>query len=156
MNPDAGIDAAIRDGHKASLSGFTQAHPRHGPETILLVEDEAFVRKATAEVLESAGYRVLIASTAAAALRACRESLQSIDLLLSEAALPGMNGAGLATACQSMSPQARVLLMSGLGGQLAGCELHPGQQCLAKPFTTRTLLKKVREVLDTNPFASVT
>jgi CheY-like chemotaxis protein len=121
------------------------------PETILLVEDEAFVRKVTAEVLVSAGYRLVSARSAAEALEACRCS-EPVDLLLADLVMPGMSGRQLAIEFQSLCPSARVLLMSGYPEQLALCELPAyGRSHLAKPFSIRTLLTRIREVLDTNP-----
>jgi CheY-like chemotaxis protein len=124
-----------------------------GPETILLVEDEGFVRKVTAEVLESAGYKVVIAHSSADALDAYRRLSLPVDLLLADIVMPGMSGRDLAAEFESLCPRARVLLMSGYAGQLASCLSSPfGKTYLAKPFSARMLLMKVREVLDTNPF----
>ena len=118
------------------------------PETILLVEDEAFVRKVTAEVLESAGYRLVIAGDAREAL-AYRERLAPPDLLLADVIMPGMSGHELAVELTSFYPSTRVLLMSGYIEQLATHELPScGREYLAKPFSIRTLLSRVREVLD--------
>jgi two-component system, cell cycle sensor histidine kinase and response regulator CckA len=123
-----------------------------GSETILLVEDEAFVRKVTAEVLESAGYRLVIARGAAEAREAYRRGSDPVDLLLADVVMPGMSGRELAAEFTNSRPRARVLLMSGYSEQLALCDVSPhGRQYLAKPFSMRLLLRRVREVLDTNP-----
>jgi DNA-binding response OmpR family regulator len=129
-------------------SAFAKASEWSGPETILLVEDEAFVRAATAEVLESAGYRLVIAGSAAEALEAYRTCSLPVDLLLADIVMPGMNGRELATELERLYPRARVLLMSGYAEQLAGCALFPnGAECLVKPFSVHALLSRVREVL---------
>jgi len=131
---------------------FVEAEPRGGPETILLVEDENFVRKVTAEVLESAGYKLVIAHSGAEALDACRHLSEPVDLLLADVVMPGMSGRHLAGEFESLCPRARVLLMRGHAGQLATCQVSAySTTYLAKPFTARILLKKVHEVLDTNP-----
>ena len=123
-----------------------------GPETILLVEDEGFVRKVTAEVLESAGYKLVIARSGAEALDAYRQLSKPVDLLLADVVMPGMSGCDLAAEFESLCPRARVLLMSGYAGQLASCQVSTyGKTYLAKPFSVQMLLKRVREVLDTNP-----
>jgi CheY-like chemotaxis protein len=82
---------------------------RGEPETILLVEDEAFVRKATAEVLESAGYGLLVAGSAAEALEICRQGCRPVDLLLADVVMPGMSGRELALEFKISCPRARVL-----------------------------------------------
>jgi CheY-like chemotaxis protein len=118
------------------------------PETILLVEDEAFVRKVTAEVLESAGYRLVIARDAGEAL-AYRGRLAPPDLLLADVIMPGMSGRELAAELASFYPSTRVLLMSGYAEQLTDPELPScGREYLAKPFSICTLLSRVRGVLD--------
>jgi CheY-like chemotaxis protein len=123
-----------------------------GPETILLVEDEGFVRRVTAEVLESAGYKLVIARSGAEALDAYRQLSKPVDLLLADVVMPGMSGCDLAAEFESLCPRARVLLMSGYAGQLASCQVSTyGKTYLAKPFSVQMLLKRVREVLDTNP-----
>jgi DNA-binding response OmpR family regulator len=131
---------------------FADAAPWGGTETILLVEDDAFVRKVIGEALESAGYRLLIAGSAEESLEARQESSRAVDLLLADVVLPGMGGHALAAAFGGLHPHARILLMSGYAEQVALFRLsHCGSQYLAKPFSTHTLLRRVREVLDRDP-----
>ncbi|MFZ0278702.1 MAG: response regulator [Candidatus Sulfotelmatobacter sp.] len=105
-----------------TMAAVAFAATRHcGPQTILLVEDEAFVRKVTAEVLESAGYRLVIAADAGEAL-AYRGRLAP-DLLLADVIMPGMSGRELASEFTRLYPNTRVLLMSGYEEQLADHEL---------------------------------
>src|SRR5260370_5130354 len=101
LNSSAGVEEAIRKSEIQSLAGIG---PAIGPETILLVEDEAFVRQAAAEALESAGYRLLIARSAAEALEAYRECFRPGDLLLADGVMPGMRWAELAAKVQGLSP----------------------------------------------------
>ncbi len=134
------------------MSGTFEAGQAGGAETILLVEDEAFVRMATGEVLESAGYRMLIARTAADALNAQEKCSQGVDLLLADIVLPGRSGYELANEFRGLCPRARILLMSGYAEQLVGCELSAcGGAHLAKPFSALTLLRRVRQALDSHP-----
>jgi len=151
-----GITSAVTTaGETMPGAVFVDAKPQGGPETILLVEDEGFVRKVTAEVLESAGYKLVIARSGAEALDAYRRLSDPVDLLLADVVMPGMSGRHLAAEFESLCPRARVLLMSGHAGQLAACQGSPyGKTYLPKPFSARILLKKVREVLDTNPLGS--
>lgn len=129
--------------------GIADPSQRHSPETILLVEDEAFVRKVTAEVLESAGYTLIIAGSGTEALQACRRCSEPVDLLLADVVMPGMNGRELATQFVLLYPGTQVLLMTGYAKQLAFSDLAPDdKKYLAKPFTIRMLLRRVRELLD--------
>jgi CheY-like chemotaxis protein len=136
-------------GETMMSTAFVEAAQWGGPETILLVEDEAFVRTATAEVLESAGYRLVIARSAGEALAAYRRCSWTVDLLLCDIVMPGMSGRELATALENLYPRTRVLLMSGYAEQLAWCGSSAcGKQFLSKPFSIPMLLRRVREVLD--------
>jgi CheY-like chemotaxis protein len=167
LNSSRGVEGAIQHSETETPAGigcavaaktmpgatFTEAGQLCGPETILLVEDEAFVRKVTAEVLESAGYRLVTARSAAEAFEAYRRCFRPVDLLLADIVMPGMSGRELAAEFETLCPRGRVLLMSGHAEQLASCQLSCyGKKYLAKPFSIRMLLSRVREVLDTNPF----
>jgi two-component system cell cycle sensor histidine kinase/response regulator CckA len=125
------------------------AAQHNGSETILFVEDETFVRSVAAEVLESAGYRVIVAGSAAEALQASRNCSPPIDLLVADVVLPGMNGRKLAEHLEALHPSARILLISGYPEQLALCEVSSGNgKFLAKPFSIHSLLRAVRDALD--------
>jgi two-component system cell cycle sensor histidine kinase/response regulator CckA len=149
LNSCANVEREIHNGPESMA--FADAGWCRGPETILLVEDEAFVRKATAEALESAGYRLVIAGSAGEALEAYQQSFRPVDLLLTDVVMPGKSGSELATEFELLCPRARVLLMSGHEERLSGSALkREGRKCLAKPFSVGVLLARVREVLDTN------
>ena len=84
-----------------------------GHGTILLVEDESFLREVTCEILESAGYQVLKARTAAEAISAFDEYKTIVRLLLTDVVLPGQNGRDLATDLRSVSPKLKIIFTSG-------------------------------------------
>jgi len=126
----------------------TKGGQRGKPPTILLVEDELFVRKAVAEVLESAGYMLVIAGSAVEALEACDRSSGPVDLLLADVVMPGMSGREMAAEFERRFPIAQILLMSGYPEQLALCEPSGSRRIyLAKPFSTSMLLQRVGETL---------
>jgi two-component system cell cycle sensor histidine kinase/response regulator CckA len=81
--------------------------------TILLVEDEAFVREMTGEILESAGYRVLKARNAAEGLCAFRQYQKIVRLLLTDVVLPRQNGRDLANDLRAISPNLKTIFISG-------------------------------------------
>jgi len=125
----------------------TESESLAAAETILLVEDETFVREVTGEVLRSAGYRVVSARDAGEALGAYEAHSGALDLLLTDVILPGETGRALAARLRWESPGLKVLLISGYAQQMelpgAGAE-----ECLAKPFSAGVLLQKVRKMLD--------
>lgn len=84
-------------------------------ETVLLVEDEDFVRSVTREVLEMSGYCVLEARNAAEGIKIFKESSAHVDLLLTDVVMPGMNGPELVRNLTAIAPTLRVLFMSGYG-----------------------------------------
>jgi len=89
---------------------------RPAPETILVVEDEAFVREATCDILESEGYRVLRARNATEAQTAFRQNHGSVQLLLSDVVLPGQNGPALAKDLQEAHQALPAIFISGWPG----------------------------------------
>jgi two-component system cell cycle sensor histidine kinase/response regulator CckA len=137
---------AVREGEYLDLG--LAAELFHGTETILLVEDEAFVRKVTHQVLQAAGYGVAAAKNAVEALEQ-RELLPRVDLLLTDVVLPGKNGRALASDLRLRQPNLSVLFVTGYPLQLAEIEAaEPVEACLPKPFSAAALLRKVRQMLN--------
>ncbi len=120
-----------------------------GDETVLLVEDEAAVRRLTATLLRSSGYTVLEASSGDEALALLSKGSGPVHLLLTDFVMPRINGRDLAERAQAVRPDLRVLYMSGYtdAGFLDRTALGPADS-LQKPFTKAALAQKVREVLD--------
>lgn len=115
-------------------------------ETILLVEDEDFVRNVTREILRVAGYRVLAAGDSATADRRYEEFGAEIDLLLTDMILRGETGAELAARLRQHNPGLKVLFVTGYADQIAVLK-NAGEEHLLKPFCTEALLKKVGELM---------
>jgi len=116
-------------------------------KTILFVEDEAFVRNVTSEVLRSAGYKVLTASKADEALAAYHKNPGAVDFLLTDVILPGETGMTLARTLRQEDPELRVLFVSGYLEQFGLCNCEQAE-CLAKPFSTGVLLQRIKQLLD--------
>jgi CheY-like chemotaxis protein len=131
----------------------TTATALRGTETILLVEDEAPVRSITRQLLQRNGYTVLEASDGQMALALVdgAQHATHVDLLLTDVIMPGMSGRELAAQLVARRPALRVLFMSGYTDDAVVRHgmLEPGLAYLEKPFRPPTLLRKVREVLQT-------
>ncbi len=121
-----------------------------GAETVLLVEDEAGVRRLVREILKSQGYSVLEAHDARDALRLSEQHPEAIHLLLTDVVMPSMSGRDLADRVAALRPGLKVLYMSGYTGSVMVNHgvLAFGTAFLQKPFTPSQLSRKVREVLD--------
>ena len=124
--------------------------PDRGSETILLVEDERSLRAITRELLEEHGYRVLDAGTGVDALEISRSHAGTIDLLLTDVVMPGMNGRVLSESLMPERPALRVLFMSGYTDDVIAHRgaLETGTLFIEKPFSAAALLGSVRRALD--------
>lgn len=122
-----------------------------GHETILVVEDQAEVRKLAVAALRSYGYRVYEAATGAKALPLCKEMRDSLQLLVTDVVMPGMDGYELARQVNELLPNLKVLYMSGYTDIAITRQglLSSGVAYLQKPFTPESLGEKVRDVLGT-------
>lgn len=116
-------------------------------QTILLVEDESFVREVTREVLQSTGYRVLTAKNSLEAIHIFNQNRAAVSLLLTDVILPGQTGRALAQQLQEDNPRLKVLLVTGYPEQIAEQNLSDAG-LLAKPFSTGMLLQRVRHILN--------
>jgi CheY-like chemotaxis protein len=118
-------------------------------ETVLLVEDDAGVREFASDALRLLGYRVIEATDAATALSAF-ETHPEIDVLLTDVALPDINGRQLADQITRVRPTAKVLFMTGYARNAIVHHgvLDPDVDLLAKPFTLDALGRKMRQIID--------
>ena len=125
-------------------------NPKHGTETVLLVEDEDIVRELSSEVLRSCGYKVIEASSGKEALRSYKEFGQEISLLMTDVVMPGMNGEELAKQLLSIQPELKILYTSGyIDNPIALSDgLKHGAAFIQKPFTNIELARKIRAILD--------
>jgi two-component system, cell cycle sensor histidine kinase and response regulator CckA len=122
-----------------------------GNAKILLVEDEALVRRAAARILRKHGYEVLEAPNGEEAWTLCVKHGESIDLLITDIVLPKMDGPELARRATKIHPDMRVLFTSGYAeGALVGEGVvgEEGSTFLSKPFTPESLLGKIQTALE--------
>jgi CheY-like chemotaxis protein len=122
-----------------------------GTETILLVEDDSALLEMAATLLRRLGYTVLIAANGIEALNVRhRRDIGHIDLLLTDVAMPHMNGKELAERVRALYPHTRILFTSAYTENAIVHQgvLNKGVSLLQKPFTPSALAHKLREVLD--------
>src|ERR1017187_2945398 len=148
--PPSPISPPRTEGPRATREGSEPvAAPVHGSETILVVEDDAGVRRLIVGTLGMCGFQVLQAADGPGALLAATQHAGLIDLLLTDVVMPGMNGKEVADRLAALRPEIKELFISGHSGELiakAGV-LTPGVAYLPKPFTSDVLAAKVREML---------
>jgi signal transduction histidine kinase len=137
--------AAPAHSEKAASTG-----PITGVETILLVEDEARVRKLIVDVLTARGYQVLEATRGEEALRLSRMHAGQIHLMVVDVVMPEISGPELVRQIKPVRPGTHVLYISGYTDEAIVHHGIPesGAAFLQKPFLPDALARKVREVLD--------
>jgi two-component system cell cycle sensor histidine kinase/response regulator CckA len=139
--------------NRNAATGSTFVSPAPVPNrqipTILLVEDENFVREVAGEILRSAGYRVLEARNAAEAALVFHDHREEVQLLLTDVVLPDRSGCDLALELLTLGASLRALLVSGYPENSVTRKGlgHLGCFYLPKPFSAAALLHTVKEVL---------
>ena len=120
-----------------------------GTETILVVEDDSFVRAFVVKRLETLGYSVVAAVDGNDALRKLRTDVH-IDILFTDIVMPGgIDGWELADQAKQLRPGLPVLLTSGyaLETLVQQGRLHAGAMVLSKPYRREALARRLREIL---------
>lgn len=121
-----------------------------GTETLLLAEDDTAVRVLAQTILEEQGYVVLVARNGHEALKILEKQDRSVDLLLTDVVMPGINGKELFIKASEICPDLKVLYMSGYTDDVIAHRgvLEEGLQFIQKPFSIQLLAAKVRKALD--------
>ncbi|MFO7949208.1 MAG: ATP-binding protein [Candidatus Fermentibacteraceae bacterium] len=162
------IELHTKPGRGSTFTVFLPASPRPatteheepgtpprptGREQVLVAEDEEVVRKLVVEILTSAGYRVLAASSPREALELSDSTPGGIDLLLSDVVMPDMGGFELCSRLRKDRGEMPVLFMSGYSYEAGRPEAaDKARTCfIAKPFTAGELLRQVRTALEKGP-----
>jgi CheY-like chemotaxis protein len=135
------------------VKGAEQAIPQpsliaDGREHVLVVDDEASVRRFAARVLREEGYDVHEATDGAEALALLERSIPDVNLVVSDIVMPRLNGVELLQALSSARPALPVILMSGYGSaQLAERGIPSPCGILSKPFPPELLVSEVRRCI---------
>lgn len=127
----------------------------HGPgdghgQTVLVIDDEEPIRMLITDVLEEAGYRVIVAPDGPAGLKVLQSNAR-IDLLITDVGLPGgINGRQVADAGRTTRPDLKVLFITGYAENavIGNGHLEAGMQVITKPFAMSALGARVREIIE--------
>jgi PAS domain S-box-containing protein len=123
--------------------------PRHGHETILLVDDEAMIRNLGRTILQGHGYQVLLAEDGQEAVETYRREKGRIDLVVMDLMMPRLSGPDALRQLLRMDPEVRVILASGYAAEhVTGPEGNRVLGFLAKPYSPEQLAQAVRAALD--------
>jgi PAS domain S-box-containing protein len=137
------VDAQVDSGKPEPITAIG------GQETVLVVEDQAVVRRYAAAALRAFGYQVLEAENAEEALLVYERESERIDLVLTDVVMPGLSGRELADRLKQRRPGTKVMFMSGYTDDAIVHDgaLEKDAEFIQKPFSPDQLAIKVREML---------
>jgi len=128
---------------------------KKGTETILVVDDDPLALDLIELTLAPLGYKVILTSSGEEALQVAKSRNGNIDLLLTDMIMPGITGLDLVRQFLARYPKTKVMFMSGyMCPSLAHQNVALSEKAFVlKPFTTNTLAKKMRAVLESEYIA---
>jgi DNA-binding NtrC family response regulator len=117
---------------------------------ILIIDDDVHMRRACSRVLTKAGWDVICAENGDEGLRAIRNTTESIDAILLDQLMPGMNGMEVLSEVQAIDSAIPVIIMTGSATDESTTELKKkgAFACLPKPFVPDQLRKAIHECID--------
>jgi len=121
-----------------------------GSETVLFVDDEDMITEVAEELLQQLGYKVLIAGGGKEAMEIYEKNKERIDLVILDMIMPNMGGGDIYDRLKDINPKVKVLLSSGYSVDGRATEILD-RGCngfIQKPFKTKALSQKLREILD--------
>jgi len=122
--------------------------PRGNGELILVIDDEAAILEVTQKTLESFGYNVLVAPDGAEGVAIFAENKDRIEVVLTDMMMPVMNGIATIKALQKIDKNVKIIASSGLENGNESEAMSLGAKVfLRKPYTAKTLLDSLRDVL---------
>jgi CheY-like chemotaxis protein len=120
-----------------------------GVETILLVDDEASIRRAGGRLFERFGYHVLTAENGQEAVACLEQQGSGIDMVVTDMVMPRMDARDLIGIIRRRWPALPVLLSTGYdAGRLGRDDLALFSGLVPKPYTSEEMLRAVRKALD--------
>jgi two-component system NtrC family sensor kinase len=134
----------------AGIEPSIAAQAKKGSETVLIAEDDEYLRKLNQAVLEEYGYRVIVARDGEEAVNLFKDNKNEIRLLVLDVIMPKKNGKDTYEEIKRIMPAVKVLFTSGYTVDFVSNKgiVERGRNFLSKPVSPTTLLLKVREILD--------
>jgi len=135
---------------RKAIAVSVKAQPLGGTETILIVDDEEYVRDLASRFLERAGYRVITAEDSLTALGLYDNERSDISLVILDLIMPKMGGKQFLEELLKIDPKLKVLIASGYSDTYDREELvrAGARGFVGKPFHMTELLQALRDVLD--------
>jgi len=123
-----------------------------GTETILVVEDEELLLELVQSLLESKGYNVLTAKDGVVGIEMYQTHQKEIAVVLSDMGLPLLSGQDVIKRIREINPEAKVIMASGFVDPETKSEMYKAgaKRFIQKPYASDEVLRKIREVIDTN------
>jgi CheY-like chemotaxis protein len=123
--------------------------PTEGTGTILVAEDEAFIRNFLASTLSRAGYRLLLAEDGEEAFRKFKKHRDTISLVISDMVMPKMNGLVMYEEISKINPCIKMIFISGYSADMITCNALPEDRVrfVTKPFSKQVLFDEIRALL---------
>lgn len=151
VSSEPGAGASVRvylPAEKELLREMTTSDENlHGTETILVVDDEELMLTMAETILAEFGYRVLTAGSGQKAMTILSREDTKVDLIITDLVMPVMSGRELVERVRQLCPGTKTLCMSGYS---VPADQQGGTAHLQKPFTSRELLARVRQVIGTS------
>lgn len=142
---------AQKAGQRSEVETITRDLPRGRGERVLVVDDEESISSVVVRTLERHGYRATAVRNGAEALAAFVQRQPAFDVVLTDMAMPVMDGLATIVALRTLDPQVRIIAASGLGSNEKFVHVvNAGvQHFLQKPFTAEALLRTMQAILET-------
>ncbi len=140
----------LGSGAAQAIAKKSDAEVRGGTETILVAEDHDALRGAAQEMLESLGYRVLLAATGEQAVQMFEASGGMVDLALLDVVMPMMSGPHAFEKMAARKPRLRAIFTTGYTAEVDSLRSLVRREVLVlqKPYSSKDLGQKVRSLLD--------
>ncbi len=121
-----------------------------GCETILVAEDDDYVRDVINQILTNAGYKVILSRDGREALSEFIKHKGEISLAILDVIMPFKNGGEVFNDIKIINPSVKVIFLSGYSTEIMDSEVGISKQAvfISKPVTPKELLSKVRQILD--------